>query len=261
MTIKFNYTKRIDLTADDINAEVVWENDKYYLLLSWDLQKYLLEKNFKVFVDLRNSGTTETQRFDLGPLSSGIANHRIDISHMREPLSSRLRLKVIDINSKVHLIKAQIDNFIPRVPNSFIQQNQSKSLLKIIKDSDGECPWLLKFDSGEPTLVISGKDDFFYIVQENSSLIINLLLGDVVRQILIWLLMSNDFENDEIATKWKSFFFSLGVDPETFNNQSISELSMSPTEIYVFASQWADVFSSKHNFIRELKSELAKEIQ
>jgi hypothetical protein len=258
---KINFTGRIDIPNNLVQAEILQNEGKLILDLKMDLTSFGIDPKCSIVLDLRSAGTLETHRFDLGLLGIGVTRLEIDISHMRDPLSSRLRLKVIDKSTDYHIIRAQIDNFIPRIPHDDFELDQAKSLLKIVKENDLECPWLLKFDSGEPIIKVSGKRDMFPILQENLNLFVPLIISDVVRQIMVWLLLSDEFENEEIAEKWKQYFVLLGLDYETFSNQSDSELRKNNSEIYTFASDIANTFALKHELILKLQSELTKELQ
>lgn len=93
----------------------------------------------------------------------------IDVTNMTDPLNLRLRLKVVLEKDNKKLLIGNLDNFVPRVPED---QTNQRGFLKIIEDKSLEVPWMMKYEAGEPTLVLSGKKNVYSVLKDQSYMFI-----------------------------------------------------------------------------------------
>lgn len=252
MLTKLNYTGRIDLPVECVKAEIQVDEARFTLRLSWDFEEFHFDPKCSVMLDLRAAGTTDTRRYTLGHLGSGRGEKVLDISSMRNPLTSRLRIKVVSGSKEFRVLEAQLDNFRPMVP---LQQEDSKSILKIYKDPGLDVPWRVKIDSGEPILVISGKDEIYSLLNNEDSIFMPAVMAEVVRQIFVWRAKDREEENAELSSAWRAFFIELGCDESFFedSDEPFSDIEREQS-IADESESIAVTFSIRHKLIRDIRS-------
>ena len=215
MLQKLNYTKRIDLPLDCLNAQIDISSSAFLLNLEWNLASYKFDPDAEIWIEVKSAGSYDYQRYLLGRVASGLGKEIIDITNSRDPITSRLRYKVVQNKQGKRLIVGNLDNFIPRTP---VSEADSKSILKIKRDSLLDVPWIIQYTDGEPLLVISGKEDVYSILRDPKSTFEFSILAEVVRQIFIWRAEDRELINEKISEAWKSFFISQGADDDIFDS-------------------------------------------
>ena len=215
MLQKLNYTKRVDLPLDCLNAQITISNDVFLLNLEWNLSSYKFDPNAEIWIEVKTAGSYDYQRYLLGKVANGIGKESINITSTIDPISSRLRYKVVQNKLGKRLIIGNLDNFIPRTP---VSEADSKSILKIKRDSSLNVPWIVQYTDGEPLLVISGKEDVYSILRDPKSTFEFSILAEVVRQIFIWRAEDRELINEKISEAWKSFFVSQGAEDDIFDS-------------------------------------------
>ena len=220
MLQKINFTGRIDLPMDSLDAYVEQKANRYLLQLNWDLTRFNFNSKAEVWLEIRRAGSYEYRREFLSKFQRGQNVATIDISNITDPLNLRLRLKVVfEVDGK-RLLIGNLDNFVPRVPQD---KSMQKGFLKIIKDDSMDNPWMMKYDLGEPILAISGKKKNYLVLKEEFSFFIPAILPEVVRQVCIWAINDRNRENPIVFAKWERFFIALGVSGDLFNRDDATE--------------------------------------
>jgi hypothetical protein len=215
MLQKINFTGRIDLPMDVLDAHIGIEGSRSILFLEWNLSGFKFDKDAEIWIEIRRAGSYEYRREFLTNFKRGNTEARIDVSNMTDPMNLRLRLKVILDKQGKRLLIGNLDNFVPRVPKD---QSKQKGFLKIIKDDSLEVPWCVRVHMGEPFLVISGKKHNYAVLKEQTPVFIPSILPEVVRQIHIWAVNDRDRENPEVYGKWKNFLIGLGGNEKLFDS-------------------------------------------
>lgn len=257
MLQRLNFTGRIDLSKSDVGAKFQTVESRKTILLVWNFSQFSFPDTYEIFVDLRASGNTETKRMFIGKVDPNISRYEIDISQMRNPELARIRLKVCEKDSAgISRIKAQIDNLEPE--NSEADDN-ARSLLKLAKDDDLNVPWELRFDLGEPCLFITGKRELYHQLRNRSPWFLPSIMHEVVRQIFYWLVEQTDYENYEIAEKWKRFFYELGCPSDFFEPTDQIDPVERREEIDSQIRSMLQIFVKRHNILTELASLIAVE--
>lgn len=206
--LTINYTGRIDIEPQEIEATYRIDNDKYLLEIKWWLGLYPLGEDCKIFIEMRGEGkTTEARRFELGQLSSKNGSKMITLEQVRNPELVRIRFGVVasDANG-IPLIKAHCDNIAPVNLN---ENNRSRSFLKMVKAPELVVPWRLEFYDGEPVLMISDREELFHRLRDTSPLFTPLVLSEVVRQVFEWIAFEDLDYTSKISNEWVAFFEQL----------------------------------------------------
>ena len=252
MLQRLNFTGRIELMRSDVFATLQSTGLKRTILLNWKFDSFNFSSNSEIIVDLRSNGTTETKRISIGKIDPSITTHEIDISEMRNPDLARIRLKVCEKDtSGITRIRAQIDNLIPE--NSGADDN-ARSFLKLAKDDELDIPWELRFESGEPCLFITGKNELFHHLRNRSPWFFTSVMHEVVRQVFVWLVDQSDYENYDIAEKWKQYFLDLGCPSDFFNSPEDLDPDERKEEVESQLRRVLQTFVKRHNILSELAS-------
>lgn len=220
MLQKINFTGRVDLPMDSLDAYVEHKANRYLLQMNWDLTRFSFNSKAEVWLEIRRAGSYEYRREYLSKFQRGQNVATIDVSNMTDPLNLRLRLKVVFEENGKRLLIGNLDNFVPRVPQD---KSMQKGFLKIVKDDSMDNPWMMKFDLGEPILAISGKKNNYAVLKEEFSFFIPSILPDVVRQVCIWAINDRNRENPVVFSKWERFFIALGVSSDLFDRDDATE--------------------------------------
>ena len=260
MLQKINFTGRIDLPMEVLDAHVAVEGSRSILILEWNLSGFKFDKDAEIWIEIRRAGSYEYRREYLTNFKRGNTEARIDVSNMTDPLNLRLRLKVILDKQGKRLLVGNLDNFVPRVPKDLSKQ---KGFLKIIKDDSLEVPWCVRIHMGEPFLVISGKKHNYSVLKEQTPVFIPSILPEVVRQIHIWAVNDRDRENPEVFSKWKNFFISLGGIEELFYKdlEELGDVELSYDQLIIENSKECAVEFARKNSIIDQVDLLHQELQ
>lgn len=252
MLQKINFTGRIDLPMDVLDAHVRVEGSRSILYLEWNLSGFKFDTKAEIWIEIRRAGSYEYRREFLTNFKRGNTEASVDVSNMTDPMNLRLRLKVIlDENGK-RLLVGNLDNFVPRVPKD---SNKQKGFLKIIKDDSLEVPWCVRINMGEPFLVISGKKNTYAVLKEQSPVFIPSILPEVVRQIHVWAVNDRDRENPEVFNKWRNFLIALGGDENLFDSDlnEIDDSESSPENLVLENSnECAAEFARRNSIIDQV---------
>lgn len=252
MLQKINFTGRIDLPMDVLDAHVGVEGSRSILFLEWNLSGFKFDAEAEIWIEIRRAGSYEYRREFLTNFKRGNTEASIDVSNMTDPMNLRLRLKVVLEKHGKRLLVGNLDNFVPRVPKD---SNKQKGFLKIIKDDSLEVPWCVRVNMGEPFLVISGKKHNYAVLKEQSPVFIPSILPDVVRQIHVWAVNDRDRENPEVFNKWKNFLIALGGDENLFDSDlvGIDDSESSPDDLVLENSkECAAEFSRRNSIIDQV---------
>lgn len=214
MLQKINFTGRIDLPMEVLDARVDIDGARTILFLEWNLSGFGFDPESEIWLEIRRAGSYEYRREFLTSFKRGSTDSRIDVTNMTDPMNLRLRLKVIRNKENKRLLVGNLDNFVPRVPKDTSKQ---KGFLKIIKDESLDVPWCVRVVMGEPFLVISGKKDTYSVLKDQVPTFIPSILPEVVRQIHIWAVRDRDRENPIIFGKWQDFLIGLGAVIDLFD--------------------------------------------
>jgi hypothetical protein len=252
MLQRLNYTGRIELSNNDVSAKFQNIGSLKTILLTWKLGIFNFSSSSEIIVDLRAAGTTETRRIFIGNVDQDISQYEIDISQMRNPELAKIRFKVCEKdNLGISRIKAQIDNLVPK--NSDADDN-ARSFLKLAKDDELDVPWELRFEAGEPCLFITGKKELYHQLRNRSPWFLPSIMHEVVRQVFLWLIDQSDYENLDIAEKWKQFFIELGCDSDIFNAAEELDLIERREEVDSQLRVIIQSFVRRHNILNQLAS-------
>ena len=252
MLQKINFTGRIDLPMDVLDAHVGVEGTRSILFLEWNLSGFKFDTEAEIWIEIRRAGSYEYRREFLTNFKRGTTVASVDVSNMTDPMNLRLRLKVVLEKNGKRLLVGNLDNFVPRVPKD---NNKQKGFLKIIKDDSLEVPWCVRVNMGEPFLVISGKRQNYVVLKEQSPIFIPGILPDVVRQIHVWAVNDRDRENQEVFNKWKNFLISLGGDEKLFDSdlEEVDDSESSRDDLVLENSkECAAEFSRRNSIIDQI---------
>ena len=208
-------TGRIEIDKSFVFAEIFRQGTKFEVVLKWDFSTLNFDATYLIVVDLFVPGTTENKRYDLGNVKTESCVQKIDVSKMLNPLDLKVRFKVIDSSKSIPIIHASVDKIQPKLPED---SENSRSLLPIIRKEDLKVPWSLVFDLGVPKLYVTDQNDLYKKLKDRtkSPWFYPLIMHDVFKSIFEWCGMSEDFENDEKAIKWKKLFIDLYECPKDF---------------------------------------------
>jgi len=219
MSTKVNFTKRIDLDPETVNAKLVPSktvSGEYEVYIEADFSGIALSGEFTLVLTHKALG--ETKRFELpGPqdLKISVVN---SLHGMRNPLEVVTQLELIQPDtSNIPIIRASVRNINPEIPG---QQSAKKSALKTKRDPDLNVPWRLNYSEGYPILHITDKnglyDQLFLTPQFDP-----LTLSEVVRQIFNWLVFDPDQKDNFHVDAWKVIFEQLGCERAFFDSLPI----------------------------------------
>lgn len=254
MLQKVNFTGRVDLPMDSLDAYIEKQGSRFILHLEWDFGRFNFDSKSELWLEIRRAGTYEYRREYLSNFKKGKNVASVDVSNMTDPMNLRLRLKVVFDKEGKRLLVGNLDNFVPRVPED---KNMQRGFLKIIKDDSLEIPWRLKFDYGEPILVISGKRNTYTFLKEDSRFFIPAILPEVVRQVAIWAFGDRNRENQEVFDKWENFLRKLGAAAELFDQQDFIDQEADESligQIEENATLCANEFSRRHQIINVINT-------
>ena len=252
MLQKINFTGRVDLPMDVIDAHVGLVGSRSTLFMEWNLSGFGFEPEAEIWVEIRRAGSYEYRREFLTNFRKGNTEASIDVSNMSDPLNLRLRFKIVQSGNGKRILVGNLDNFVPRIPQ---ESNKQKGFLKIIMDESLEVPWCVRDNLGEPFLVISGKKNVFTVLKEQVPVFIPSILPEVVRQIHIWAAKDRDRENPVVFNKWKNFLIGLGA-PEKLFDTDLSDIEDSDTSrdelIHENSKECASEFARKNSIIDQI---------
>jgi hypothetical protein len=205
MKKEFNYTNRLDIPTELVVATHMPTDNSHTLQLEWDFSVLGFNASDELVLDVFVKNTSESLRFDLGAVDTGKGSKEIDLTSMRNPSSSRIRLKVIDKSTGLPIIKGVIDNFNPKLPED---SDSSRSLLPIIKKPGLKTPWELNYDRGVPTLAITDSGNLYQSLRSRvkAEWFYPIIMHKVFEEIFLWTALSQSFENVEKIEKWKRLF-------------------------------------------------------
>jgi len=252
-----NYTGRIDFDVNEVSATYREENGQGTLTVRWLLGHYGLNSNSQLFLTMEGDETSESRRFDLGVIGAGQGEIVLPPTQFRNPELIKLRLKVVEVNPDgIPMILAQGDKISPVNLDS---NNRSRSFLKIVNSPDLTVPWRVEFPDDEPVLMVSDRDELFLKLRNKSPLFEPLVLSDVVRQIFVWIAISDLAYGSEILKEWILFFEQLtcphGFIQEDRSHEDDTEAVMR------FANDVSEEFAKKHNFTQSISSIIEAEEQ
>jgi hypothetical protein len=220
MLQKINFTGRVDLPMESLDAYIEKQGPRTILQLDWDFSRFSFDQKAEMWLEIRRAGSYEYRREYLSSFKKRVSSASIDVSNMTDPMNLRLRLKIVSDGNGKRLLIGTLDNFVPRVPQ---ESSRQKGFLKIVKDDSMEIPWRMKYELGEPVLVISGKKNNYSVLKEESQFFIPAILPEVVRQVCMWAIKDRDRENLVVFSKWERFLVNLGVSPNLFERDESSE--------------------------------------
>jgi len=252
-----NYTGRIDIELNEVNATYREDNGQCLITISWLLGHYGLNKTCQLFLSLEGDQTSESRRFDLGLLGDGQGERILTFAQIRNPELIKLRLKVVETNLEgIPLIKAQGDKITPVNLNA---DNRSRSFLKMVSSPDLTVPWRVEFENDEPVLKISEREDLFQKLRNKSQIFEPLVLADVVRQVFIWMATSDLSYSDEVLKEWVLFFERFSC-PQGFVQTERSH-EVDYEEVVEMANVVSEEFAKKYDFIQSISSIIDAEEQ
>lgn len=215
MKKEFNYTDRLEIPTQLVIAKHVPAEHSHSLKLEWDFSVLGFDATDQIVLDVFVKNTSESLRFDLGEIDSGKDSCEIDLTSMRNPSSSKLRIKVIDKSSGLPIIRGVIDNLNPELPED---SDSSRSLLPILRKPGLKTPWELNFDRGVPTLFITDSGNLYQSLRNRvkAEWFYPIIMHKVFEDIFFWIATSESFENIEKIDKWKSLFIEHYHCPRDF---------------------------------------------
>jgi hypothetical protein len=253
MLKKVNFTGRVDLPMEVLEASVSVDGGRSTLFLEWNLSGFGFDPAAQIWLEIRRAGSYEYRREYLADFKKGLKSAMIDVTNMTDPLNLRLRLKVVLERDNKKLLIGNLDNFVPRVPED---QTNQRGFLKIIEDQALEVPWIMRYEAGEPTLVLSGRKNVYSVLKDQSHIFIPGILPEVVRQICIWAARDRDRENSELFEKWERLFIDLGAKESLFdpdlNEEEFEDTSYN--DILDNAAICANEFSRRHSLLDQINS-------
>ena len=95
MLQKINFTGRIDLPMEVLDARVEMDGARTILFLEWNLSGFGFDSESEIWLEIRRAGSYEYRREFLTSFKRGSTDSRIDVTNMTDPMNLRLRLKVI----------------------------------------------------------------------------------------------------------------------------------------------------------------------
>jgi len=207
-------TGREDIDLTLISAEIIGIRPANEIVLKWDFSGLNFNPELLLVVDLFVPGTTENRRLEIGVLQNPLGVKKVDISTMINPLEVKVRFKVIDRSGTFPRIHASVDKVSPKLPD----EDNSRSLLPIVRKEDLGVPWMLVFDLGVPKLYITEKGGLYKLLRDRTkaSWFYPVIMHEVFKCIFEWLAMSDNFENEEKAAKWKNLFIEKYSCPKDF---------------------------------------------
>lgn len=254
MRRELNYTGRIDIPMALFSAKHRLQVDAHEINLKWDFSSLGLDPKSEIVCDVFVANTVESNRFELGTLKSGKNNREIDVFEMRNPMLSKIRIKIIDPSSSLHIIRAVLNNFHPELPTD---AESSNSLLSILKMPGLKTPWEINFERGVPTLYITDSGNLYQLLRNpvKAEWFKPLIMHHVLKEIFNWLARFDSFENQEKAEKWKKLFIDYYNCPRDFF-EKVSEMERDEREEFIRDQSIliADSVSSKHRDLSKLAS-------
>jgi hypothetical protein len=256
MTIKFNYTQRIDFNESSISAKISengTSSNDFTLDVNWDLSEYGLQEPFEVVVLAKALGETIRVGSGLGEHLKGFTS--VDLGGMRTPLDCRIDLKVIRRDARgIPVILGVLHNAQPVLPDT---SKPKKSLLRTKKDAQLDVPWTLSFEEGLPTLYVSDKSEIYEALSVSSPIFDAIVLPEVVRQVFIWVKMPGEEKDPTYVEGWKSAFESLGC-PRDYLDEEFLYSEISESELKDMNQRALEVsksFAISYGAIERLKQE------
>ena len=215
MKKEFNYTDRLEIPSGMVTSSHVQNERSHILKIEWDFSSLGFEVDDQIVCDVFVSASSESLRFDLGLVADGKASKELDIFSMRNPLASRIRLKVINKSTGLPIIRGVIDNFYPTLPED---SDSARSLLPILRKADLKTPWELNFDRGIPSLYITDQGNLYKSLKNRvkAEWFFPTIMHKVIEDIFMWIATTESFENAEKIDKWKSVFIDHYNCPRDF---------------------------------------------
>ena len=215
MKKEFNYTDRLEIPVQLVGAKHLSTDYSHLLKLDWDFSTLGFDPTDEIVLDVFVKNTSESLRFDLGEIDSGKGDREIDLISMRNPLSSKIRVKVINKSSGLPIIRGVIDNLNPELPED---SDSSRSLIPILRKPGMKTPWELNFDRGIPTLYITDSGNLYQSLRNRvkAEWFYPIIMHRVFEDIFFWVATSDSFENIEKVDKWKNLFIENYHCPRDF---------------------------------------------
>lgn len=213
MIRKFNYTDRVRILRSDVKVHI--NSDGGQLAFDVDLSaianpKYQLPPNGTVFIEAYRQ--TTWMRFDFGHVGAITPAVNRSLAQFDSPIGIKFRLKVTATGAS-HKILAEAD----AIPLSERDESQRRpdELLPVKPQRLGDEIYRLDFsslDGGRPLLLINSEAGHYSQIGRSSSFI-SLVYPSVFREILVRILIVDQYEADETNTDWKSQWlrFALGL--------------------------------------------------
>lgn len=247
---KMNYTDRIDLEPSEFSAEYQIRDEQYFLTLKWMLSSRSIKDDCRLFVEMKGGGTTETRRFDLGTVGSGLGDTTLVLTNIRNPELIRIRFGVVEINADgLPLIRADRDRVSPV---NLDENNRARSLLKLVKSPDLAVPWRVEIFEDEPILLVSDRHELFHNLRDTSPLFTPLVLSEVVRQIFEWVALSGVDGEVQSVKRWITYFGTLSCPPEFFEADRSRSDEDDVNEVAGMANVVSEEFAKKFRMIEKI---------
>jgi len=256
MTIKLNFTQRIDFSETAVAAKIYEKNansSSFIVDVDWDLTEYGLMEPIEVVILAKALGETVRAGTGTGNFLKGSTS--IDLGGMRNPLDCQIDLKLTRRDARgIPVILGVLRNAQPVLPDT---SKPKKSLLRTKKDPQLDVPWALNFEDGLPTLYVSDQSEIYEPLSVSSPIFDAIVLPEVVRQIFIWIKLPGEDKDPTYVEGWKSVFEGLGcprdyLDVE-MNYQEISDNDFK--DMNQRALETAKSFAVSYGAIERLKQE------
>jgi hypothetical protein len=220
MAIRFNYTRRIELSDNVLSSKIVVNPQRlssFTLDLNWDISYLETKQQFEIIFLVKSLGETIRKSTGLGSPIKGTLS--IDLQSMRNPLDSIVKMKVVKKDNKnIPLVIATLDEHQPVLPNNI---KPRKSLLRTKIDKTLDVPWKMSFEDGIPTLCVTDKYELYEPFAIGSPLFDATVLPEVIRQIMLWIKFPQEDKDTRYVEGWKTVLEVLGCQREYLDEELI----------------------------------------
>jgi hypothetical protein len=252
MIRKFNFTDRIKIPRENVDASIKKVGSRYFLNFVIRKGNLVLPDDAKIFVDA--SYGPDVIRFDYGEVGRFSPPKNPELSElMKISETIYLEVKVVSSADSSGRLVAEL-RINDLVGNN--EKNRGISLLHVnlIEMDTGEI-WRLKLDLGEdmPLLEVNKEIEGIKEITKSDPLFVSLIYPSAVRRILEFVLFDQrDF--DSISESWQSRWLRFGC---SISGGAGPTAEMSEEDLGIWISDVVRAFTNKNRTLEMFKQKIS----
>ncbi len=242
-----NHTGRQHIKRDEVQIELVEDQKIPEFRANLKLDKSKLPSNADIYIEAYHRNTS--QRFYFGTIAAPHLPKSLKLDQIDLSGPTLFRVKVVDNTYHIGRLIASTEGLSPRA-----EEDDKKESLMIFRSSPqmGNLTWKISFDDQKPVLCINNR-----IPEAKTQLLENpifqgLILPAAFREVLMYMYLNNNFENEEgWFGNWLKFASKIA--PEDLVNKEDEEIAL------YWINDVVAAFSDQHHLCHHLVTRMEEQ--